>query len=98
MQTQRAGQTAQVSTTKISVQTNERANTQRRGFKQREEESHPPARMFLRRGEKGAARGVDGVAGVLALPARISSTVFHAEEEAKQFAQREDQGGRKRVR
>ena len=68
------------------------------GFKQREEESHPPVRLFLRRGEKGAARGVDGVAGVLALPARISSTVFHAEEEAKQFAQRGDQGGRKRVK
>ncbi len=40
--------------------------------------------LFLRRGEKEAARGVDGVDGVagsLALPATISSSVWHDEEE-----------------
>ena len=37
--------------------------------------------LFLRRGEKGAARGVDGVVGALALPATISSSVWHDEEE-----------------
>ena len=37
--------------------------------------------LFLRRGEKEAARGVDGVAGALALPATISSSVWHDEEE-----------------
>jgi hypothetical protein len=31
--------------------------------------------LFLRRGEKEAARGVDGVAGSLALPATISRSV-----------------------
>jgi hypothetical protein len=38
----------------------------------------------LRRGEKKAARGVDGVDGVagsLALPATFSSSVWHDEEE-----------------
>ena len=35
----------------------------------------------MRRGEKGAARGVDGVAGSLALPATISSSVWHDGEE-----------------
>ena len=40
--------------------------------------------LFLRRGEKKAARGVDGVdgvAGALVLPATISSSVWHDEEE-----------------
>ena len=37
--------------------------------------------LFLRRGEKEAARGVDGVAGSLALPATISSSVWHDGEE-----------------
>ena len=37
--------------------------------------------LALRRGEKEAARGVDGVAGSLALPATISSSVWHDEEE-----------------
>ena len=37
--------------------------------------------LFLRQGEKEAARGVDGVAGALALPATISSSVWHGEEE-----------------
>ena len=37
--------------------------------------------LFLRRGEKEAARGADGVAGSLALPAIISSSVWHDEEE-----------------
>ena len=37
--------------------------------------------LFLRRGEKEAARGVDGVDGALALPATISSSVWHDEEE-----------------
>ena len=40
--------------------------------------------LFLRRGEKEAARGVDGVDGVvgaLALPATISSSGWHDEEE-----------------
>ena len=37
--------------------------------------------MLVRRGEKEAARGVDGVAGSLALPATISSSVWHDGEE-----------------
>jgi hypothetical protein len=35
----------------------------------------------LRRGEKEAARGVDGVVGALALPATISSSGWHDEDE-----------------
>ena len=37
--------------------------------------------LFLRRGDKEPARGVDGVARALALPATISSSVWHDEEE-----------------
>ena len=37
--------------------------------------------LLVRRGEKEAARGVDGVAGSLALPATISSSVWHDGEE-----------------
>ena len=37
--------------------------------------------LLVRRGEKEAARGVDGVAGSLALPATMSSSVWHDEEE-----------------
>ena len=37
--------------------------------------------LLVRQGEKEAARGVDGVAGSLALPATTSSSVWHDEEE-----------------
>ena len=37
--------------------------------------------LLLRRGDEEAARGVDGVAGALALPATIGSSVWHDEEE-----------------
>jgi hypothetical protein len=55
----------------------------RREFKHREEESHSPVLDHEER-EGGPARGVDGVdgvAGALALPATISSSVWHDEEE-----------------
>ena len=52
----------------------------RREFKHRGEESHSPVLGHEER-EGGPARGVDGVAGALALPATISSSVWHGEEE-----------------
>ena len=58
----------------------------RREFKHREEESHSPVLDHEER-EGGPARGVDGVdtvAGDLALPATISSSIWHEEEERKQ--------------
>ena len=50
--------------------------------------------LFLRRGEKEAARGVDGVAGALALPARISSSVWHGEEEGSKERIKEEIKGK----
>ena len=58
-------------------------NHKRREFKHREEESHSPVLDHEER-EGGPARGVegvDGVAGALALPAAISSSVWHDDEE-----------------
>ena len=52
----------------------------RREFTHREEESHSPVLDHEER-EGGPARGVDGVARALALPATISSSVWHDEEE-----------------
>ena len=48
------------------------ARSWQKEFKQREEEAHPSA---LGARKKEAARGVDGVAGAVALPATISSSV-----------------------
>ena len=48
---------------------------------------------FLRRVEKEAARGidgVDGVAGALALPVTISSSVWHEEEEGSKEGIKEE--------
>jgi hypothetical protein len=50
--------------------------------------------LFLRRGEKEAARGVDGVAGALALPATISSSVWHDEEEGSKERIKEEIKGK----
>ena len=61
-------------------------NHKRRAFKHREEESHSPVLDHEESGEGGPARGVDGVDGVagsLALPATISSSVWHDEEEGR---------------
>ena len=69
----------------------------RREFKHREEESHSPVLDHEER-EGGPARGVDGVdtvAGDLALPATISSSIWHEEEErrSKEEMSTGDQGG-----
>ena len=48
--------------------------------------------LLLRRGEKEAARGVDGVVGALALPATISSSVFIRRRREQGGNQGRDQG------
>ena len=48
----------------------------------------------MRRGEKEAARGVDGVARALALPATISSSVWHDEEEGSKERIKEEIEGK----
>ena len=71
----------------------------RREFKHREEESHSPVLDHEER-EGGPARGVDGVDGVdgvaraLALPATISSSVWHNEEEGSNERIKEDIEGK----
>ena len=87
MQMQRARRNARVGTQHRPTQTSLHTNAYS-SITHSAEDSNKKRRslthLFLRRGEKKAARGVDGVDGVagsLALPATMSSSVWHDEEE-----------------
>ena len=99
MQTQRARQNARAS--EDTTQTNTGKSPHNRvGTTHSAEDSNTKGRsltlLSLRRGEKEAARGVNGVAGALALriPATISSSVWHDEEEGSKERTKEEIKGK----